>query len=67
MAKKISTIAVIYLLIGLAFAFIYAWYYHWEPFSYFSLGFYTVIFTWPIQAPGFYWDIRSYGLAGKPI
>lgn len=63
--KKISTIAVIYITIGLFFAIAYALFYHWPPLAFFSPGFYAVVFTWPIQIPGFFYDFQTYGWAGK--
>lgn len=67
MEKKLSTVAVLYFVIGLIFAFIFAIYYRWSAFSYFSPGFFSVVLTWPYQAIGFTKDILYYGLAGKPV
>lgn len=65
--KIFSTVAIIYFLMGLAFAFAFAIYYKWSGLSFFSPGFFFVIFTWPYQAIGFINDLLLYGLAGKPI
>jgi hypothetical protein len=65
--KSLSTLGIIYFIIGLVFAFCFAIYYKWETVGYFSPGFYMVIFTWPYQAIGFIKDLLYYGLAGKPI
>jgi hypothetical protein len=67
MEKKLSILAIIYFLIGIVFAFYYAFYYHWSGLAYFSPGFYAVVFTWPYQALGFIKDITYYGALGKPI
>ncbi len=67
MEKRLSYIAIIYFLIGLVFAFTFAWYYSWPVVGYFSPGFWMVILTWPFQAIGFVRDFLYYGLAGKPI
>jgi hypothetical protein len=67
MEKKIGTFAVIYFIIGLAFAITFAWFYHWPALSYFSPGFYVVVLTWPIQIPGFIYDFQYFGFAGKPF
>jgi len=64
---RLSTIGILYFVIGLIFAFAFAWYYKWPFQGYLSPGFYMVIFTWPIQAFGFVNDLMYYGLAGKPI
>lgn len=65
MNKKLSIFIIIYLIIGLLFAIGFALFYHWPPLAYFSPGFYGVIVSWPIQIPGFIYDFRIYGLAGK--
>ncbi|MBI3486370.1 hypothetical protein HY025_05540 [Candidatus Daviesbacteria bacterium] len=65
--KKIPIFASIYFVIGIIFAFAFAFFYHWSPFAYFSPGFYVVILTWPYQAIGFAPDFLQYGLAGKPL
>ena len=65
--KLISSIAIGYFIIGVIFAAAFAIYYHWSPLSFFSPGFYSVIFTWPIQTIGLFNDLLIYGLAGKPI
>jgi hypothetical protein len=67
MNKRTSTIAAIYFIIGLVFAFLFAIYYHWGPLAFFSPGFYFVTATWPYQAIGLVKDLLYYGLAGKPI
>jgi hypothetical protein len=64
--QKLSLIAVLYLIIGLFFAIYFAFYYHWEWFGYFSPNFFSVVFTWPFQLPGFINDITYYGPIGKP-
>ncbi len=63
----ISSIAIGYIMIGLIFAVIFAYYYKWPLLSFFSPGFYSVILTWPYQAIGFTGDLLTYGLAGKPL
>jgi len=63
--KKISSLAIIYFTIGILFSILYALFYHWPPLSFFSPGFYAVVFTWPIQVPGFIFDLQTYGFAGK--
>lgn len=65
--KLISTIAIIYFMIGFVFSIAFAIYYRWPILSFLSPGFYSVILTWPIQAIGFARDLLNYGLAGKPI
>lgn len=65
--KKIQLLLALYFVFGLIFAFLFAYFYHWSSFSYFSPGFYVVILTWPYQALGFIPDFLTYGLAGKPI
>jgi hypothetical protein len=65
MEKKIAAFAVIYFLIGLVFAIIFALFYHWPALSYFSPGFYVVVLTWPVQIPGFVSDFQYYGFNGK--
>ena len=67
MEKKIAPFAIIYFVIGLVFAVIFAIFYHWPPLSLFSPGFYVVALSWPIQLPGFIWDFQYYGLAGKTL
>ncbi len=66
MDKKLSYIAAGYLMTGLLFALVFAWYYRWPVFGYFSPGFYAVIITWPYQAVGFTSDVLYYGWGGKP-
>jgi len=63
----ISSIAIGYFMAGLIFAVLFALYYRWPPFSFLSPGFYSVIFTWPIQIIGFARDFWTFGFAGKPI
>lgn len=65
--RLISTIAIVYIMIGFVVAIAFAIYYHWPFLSFLSPGFYSVIFTWPFQAIGFTKDLMIYGLAGKPI
>lgn len=65
--KLISTIAIVYFMLGFVFAIAFAIYYRWSTLSFFSPGFYSVIFTWPFQILGFISDLLSYGLPGKPI
>lgn len=65
--KLLSTIAIIYFMAGFIFAIAFASYYRWPFISFLSPGFYSVIFTWPLQIPGFIKDLLNYGLAGKPI
>lgn len=67
MSKKVSVILILYFLLGVVFAFAFALFYRWTPFSYFSPGFYAVILTWPLQANGLLQDFLTYGLAGKPL
>ena len=64
---RLSTLGILYFVIGLIFAFAFAFYYRWPAVGYFSPGFYMVIFTWPFQVVGFVKDLLYYGLAGKPI
>lgn len=65
--KIISTIAIIYFMLGFVFAIAFAIYYRWSYLSFLSPGFYSVILTWPLQTMGFARDLLIYGLAGKPI
>lgn len=65
--KLISSIAIVYFMIGFVFSVGFALYYHWPFLSFLSPGFYSVILTWPFQAIGFTRDLFIYGLAGKPI
>lgn len=67
MEKKLATFAIIYFILGLIFASIYAIFYHWPPLSFFSPGFFAVVFTWPVQLPGLFYDFQIYGLAGKTL
>ncbi len=67
MERKIQIGVAAYMMAGLAFAFLFAIYYRWGALSFFSPGFYAVIFTWPYQAIGFVNDLMFYGLAGKPV
>ena len=66
MEKHVSTIAKTYFIIGLLFAFIFAYYYKWPATGYFSPGFLAVVASWPYQAVGFTKDLLYYGLEGKP-
>jgi len=65
--KLISTLAIVYFMIGFIFSVAFAIYYRWPFLSFLSPGFYSVILTWPFQALGFARDLMAYGLAGKPI
>jgi len=65
--KLLSTIAIVYFMIGFVFAIVFAIYYRWQVLGFLSPGFYSVLFTWPYQAIGFIKDLLTYGLAGKPI
>ena len=65
--KLIANLAIWYFVIGLIFAFAFAFYYKWSALSFFSPGFFAVVFTWPFQISGFLGDFLVYGLAGKPI
>lgn len=66
-SSLISTIGIIYFMVGFVFAIAFAVYYRWPFLSFLSPGFYSVILTWPFQAIGFIRDLLNYGLAGKPI
>ncbi|MDO8618710.1 MAG: hypothetical protein Q7R49_02060 [Candidatus Daviesbacteria bacterium] len=65
--KIITNIAIGYFLIGVVVAILFALYYKWTALSFFSPGFFAVVFSWPLQMPGFIGDFLSYGFAGKPI
>lgn len=65
--KFLTTIGIVYFIIGLLFAIVFAIYYKWEVGAFLSPGFYAVALTWPFQAIGFIQDFINYGLAGKPI
>jgi hypothetical protein len=65
--KKLSTVGIVYFIIGIVFAIAYALFYHWEFFSFFSPGFYAVVLTWPFQIPGFFIDFQTFGFAGKTL
>lgn len=65
--KIISNIAIGYFMAGFIFAILFAIYYRWPILSFLSPGFYSVIITWPFQAPGFGYDFLTYGFAGKPL
>jgi hypothetical protein len=65
--KIISTIAIIYFMLGFVFAALFALYYRWPYLSFLSPNFYSVILTWPFQFGGLLNDFIIYGLAGKPI
>lgn len=67
MSRKLSIVLIAYFLAGVVFAFIFALFYRWTPFAYFSPGFYMVILTWPLQINGLWQDFLTYGFAGKPI
>ena len=65
--KLISNLSIIYFIVGLIFALSFAIYYKWQGLALLSPGFFSVVFTWPIQVPGMVSDLLYYGLAGKPI
>lgn len=65
--KIVSTLAVIYFMVGFVIAILFALYYKWSYLSFLSPGFYSVILSWPYQLIGFVRDFWNYGLAGKPI
>ncbi|MBI2019123.1 hypothetical protein HYS95_00450 [Candidatus Daviesbacteria bacterium] len=65
--KLLSTLGIIYFMLGFVFAVGFAVYYKWPPLSFLSPNFFSVVFTWPFQAIGFTNDLMIYGLAGKPI
>lgn len=67
MEKRLATFAIIYFIIGLLFAIIYALFYHWTTLAFFSPGFYVVILSWPLQIPGFLADFQTFGLSGKTL
>lgn len=62
-----TNLIIIYFILGLLFAIVYAIYYKWPYLSFLSPGFYAVAATWPLQTLGFISDLQTYGLAGKPI
>jgi len=64
--KTLTNFVIGYFIVGLVFAILFAIYYKWEWFGYFSPGFFMVLITWPFQAWGFINDLLYYGLAGKP-
>lgn len=64
--KILTKLVMIYFAVGLIFAILFALYYRWEWFGYFSPGFFTVLISWPFQAWGFGKDLIYFGLAGKP-
>ncbi|MBI2601152.1 hypothetical protein HYW42_04305 [Candidatus Daviesbacteria bacterium] len=63
----ISKLAIAYFMVGFFFALLFALYYRWPPLSFLSPGYYMVIISWPLQAPGFFQDFLVYGLAGKTL
>jgi len=65
--KIVANIAIAYFLLGIVIATSFAIYYKWTALSFLSPGFFAVVFSWPIQLPGFIGDLLTYGLAGKPI
>lgn len=65
--KIIANLAISYFIVGIVFTTLFAIYYKWTALSFFSPGFFAVVFSWPIQAPGFIGDLLTYGLSGKPI
>lgn len=66
-SSLLSTLGIIYFMIGLVFTISFAIYYHWPGLAFLSPGFFSVLFTWPYQAVGFTKDLMQFGLAGKPI
>jgi hypothetical protein len=67
MEKKLGTFFIVYFIIGIFFALMYSWFYHWGALSLFSPGFYVVVLTWPLQIPHFIIDFQQYGFAGKVL
>lgn len=65
--KIIANLAISYFIFGIIFTILFAIYYKWSALSFFSPGFFAVVFSWPVQAPGFLGDLLTYGLSGKPI
>lgn len=65
--NRLSLLAIYYSIGGLIFAIIFALYYRWPWYGYFSPGFFAVFASWPYQIIGFVRDFMYYGLAGKPI
>jgi hypothetical protein len=65
--SKLSLFAIYYSMAGLLVAILFAMYYRWPWYGYFSPGFFAVFATWPYQLIGFIRDFLYYGLAGKPI
>ncbi|MCL4367070.1 hypothetical protein M1563_02785 [Patescibacteria group bacterium] len=65
--RYVAAFFISYFFIGLLFASLYALFYHWSAFSFFSPGFYMVLLTWPAQLPGFFADFQYYGFAGKTL
>lgn len=65
--KILTNFTIIYFILGLFFATMFAIYYRWVALSFLSPGFYAVVITWPFQFPGLLKDFITYGFAGKPI
>ena len=65
--KIVANLAISYFVFGIIFAVLFALYYKWSGFSFFSPGFFAVVFTWPLQIGGFLGDFLTYGMAGKPL
>lgn len=65
--KIITNLAIAYFLIGVVVAIFFALYYKWTALSFFSPGFFAVVFSWPLQIIGFISDFLNYGFAGKPL
>lgn len=65
--KIIANLAILYFVFGVVFAAVFAIYYKWSALSFFSPGFFAVVFSWPFQILGFLGDYLTYGLAGKPL
>ena len=65
--KIIANLAIVYFLAGFVFTILFAIYYKWPYLSFMSPGFFAVVFSWPMQVPGFLGDLLTYGLSGKPI
>lgn|GEM_PF-1560846 len=66
-SSLLSTLGIIYFMVGVVFTIAFAIYYRWPGLAFLSPGFFSVVFTWPYQAIGFARDLMQFGLAGKPI
>lgn len=64
--KILTNIVILYFAVGLIFAILFALYYKWEWYGYFSPGFFAVLISWPFQAWGFVNDLIYFGLSGRP-